>query len=359
MPYFEGLDYFKGPPTEYIIDSICPKHRVTLLLGREGKGKSKLALAMTHSVVTGQDFLSLDTQQGHVLWYNMDDVFPHDIGDRCYELGGNDKQWAKDVTWYEGDMDILANNPDTGQLFYRDIIDLANQKKSKLIVFDTFSSLLVNSNLNEMVVGETEGLMLKIKRIAKETDTAVLVLHHMPKDIEQVSGRGSTGIGAKADQIFYLDHESSMLHEVTVGVLKSRTHRVQVFPIELNEHGFSLNSDAPTGEPQGAWKGLLSQTKTQSQFTNDLELFTHNFLHTGVRGQNEHEIVAEHRWLMGFMNIPKDRITTVVDHLIKEKKLEKEAHGNNPIYTLWFDDPNEIEKAMRRKQKMKKRLTDD
>lgn len=311
---------------------------------------------MAHSVATGSQFLSLETQQGHVLWYNMDNVFPSDLGERCEELGDGNSTWVNQVTWYDGEMDITGTNIKTSTLHYKEIIDLAKENNTRLIVFDTLSALFANSNINEMYANETDPFMLILLKIARQTDACVLALHHMPKDMENQSGRGSTAIAGKADQEFYFEGKSTMLETVTIMVKKSRTHRVQIFPIEISEDGFSLNSATPTGEPQGAWKGLIKQTQTRSQLTGDIQLFKHNFLFTGFRGEVENEMMAEHKWLMSFLPISQDRINDVIEHLLDEGKLEKEPNGNNPTYTLWFDDPHEIDKAMRKKKRMKKRM---
>jgi len=212
MPYYEGDAYFTGQPTEFIIDSFCPKNRLVAINAREGAGKSKFALAMAYAVTTGTKFLSLDTQQGHVLWYNLDNVFPNDIHERCLELGKGDDTWVKDVTWFDGELNLTGNyDPKTQKAEYHRIIDKANSKGTKLIVFDTLAALLVGAKVNEMLASETEPFMLDLLKVARKTDACVVVLHHMPKDIENLSGRGSTAIAAKVDQEFIFKPGSSMM----------------------------------------------------------------------------------------------------------------------------------------------------
>jgi len=347
VPYIEGLEYFNVPETQYIIDAFCPEKRLVMLLGREGQGKSKLAFAMAHAVVTGTQFCGMDVQQGHVLWYNLDNVFPDDMKTIASDLGHGDPNWAGGITWFEGPLKIRENEGD-------DIIELAKQKNSKLIIIDTLSALFTYEEIDEMYAFQVNPIMLDLIKIARNTNSCVVVLHHMPKDSENISGRGSTAIAGKADIEIYLTPDSSIRDTIHIAIKKSRTHRVQIFPIEVTERGYSLTNQQATGEPEGAWKGLLLHTEVPTQLYNDMQTFTDIFLHAGFRA-SENQMMAEHNSIMNFFQISDERIDAVIEHLLEEGRLVK-SNAANALYKLTFDDSNEIDETQRKQKKMKKRL---
>jgi len=367
----QGLAYFSGKPRNFVIDSFCPEGSVTLINGREGTGKTKLALAMAKAVAKGDFFLGQYVDKGTVAWLNLDKVFPTDLEDRARELDPSLK-FVEKITWFEGELDLISPVQQKTGGTIEAWQELAIRLKGhKLIVIDTYSELLIAAGLDENNNTETAGLMSNVVKVARYTNAAIVVLHHMSKDPAQTSGRGATGAAAKVDQEYlltgYKDKEGkwqagNMMETLTIVVKKSRTHKIQIFPIELNALGYHLNPNMGTaGVPQGAWLGLISQRQTNlTQFQMDKKWFEQTLLSFGVRLQTN-EMSLDRRILSKVLHYSPvkaesmQRMDTVIADLKNRTRLRVQPNGNNPIYQVEFE-PSVIDAAMKRRARRKKKL---
>jgi len=335
-----GRHYFDGKSTEYIVDSFAPVNRIVLFNGREGSGKSKFALAMAHAVCAGIDFVGQHTIQGRVLWFNVDRQVPADIEARCIELGHDDDEWVDEMIWHGGDdLDLMIDGMTDR------IIELANQFEVKLIVFDTLASMFSASNLDENSAMDAEKLMQRIIKIARNTSACVYVLHHMPKNSENRSGRGSGAIAAKVDIELLFTPDSNMLGTVTIEVKKSRTHSVGIFPFRIDHTGFvPTKHDNAVDEPQGAWLGLIGNAKSKLEdISQHIKWFLSIITMGEQTGTNTYEMTHEAMMKYASPQEPSYRrsayISSVVDFLKKEGVVAvKKGNNKKPrwIYIAQF-----------------------
>ena len=252
---------------EFIIDNILPAGSVTMLHGREGTGKTRFALACAKAVATGTNFLGFHTEQGEVLYLNIDRMHKQDIKERLKELSKSDEEvaeWASNITWSEREMNFLSedlkqdkNGHACTEIQY--LINYCKARDFKLVVIDTYHRLLTSHDLDERNEGDANKICSAVRDIARETEAAVLMLHHTPVG-DDTRGRGSGASGATVDHVLSL--RGKINKKLTIVHGKTRLSCIHVYPIQITEK-FNVNEETTlnTGEPRGAWIGLINQTR--------------------------------------------------------------------------------------------------
>jgi len=335
---FQGTDYFKGDAPEFVIENFLPARRLMMISSVEGGGKTKFALTIARSVATGSPFFGFDTQQGKIAYFNMDLNDPYDIQQRCKELGDGDDSWASQVTWYDGSLNFLkpilfdddgmvqtASNGDPFLVIDQLIKDLDSYK---LVIVDTLSKLATCADLDERSEKDMGMLIEVCLRLARRTGAAVVLLHHRPKNQEVWSGRGSTAIAAGVDIDIILD--GSIMTKLEMGLRKNRVHEITgIFPIEITEQGFHVNSDHPTMEPQGAWKGMLDQIKIGKTQAETDAVWILNLMKWAGNRDNETEVMMTYQDLKKQMGpvMSVSRIKDAVRHLRHTKAIRTVKNG--------------------------------
>lgn len=355
MKTYTGTDYFQGESLDYAIDSFLPAGRLILLNAREGTGKTKIALSMAHSIATGTPFLDQPSAKGKIFWFNLDNMHPLDIAERCKELGEkttpNDPfSWCDEVTWCDEQFDLTSYMPNTATSITEYLCSLC--AGYKLIVFDTLAKLFTNSDVDEMSAKETDALMSQLVVLARKTEAAVLVLHHMPKDLENRTARGSTAIAARCDLELIVD--GSMINKTTITVKKSRIHRIHIFPVKVDVDGFLLSEEKSSDEPVGAWYGLINQKQmNMSRFDAQQKRLKRLMLYFGEMGLDNYFSMT-HNQIMEVLIVDTNKaeavkeMKQVLQHEENNGRIKRTKHGNNPIYSMQFTD-DEVTDAMIRR----------
>lgn len=184
------------PPIPWVVEPILARGCVTMLAGREGRGKSMLALALAAGVGRATNLLDIAGMpvggSGHVLYVDAENG-PHEAHRRVHGLDVE----AGSLTYVEADGFNLAQD-------LAELEQLVRQRAPKLLVLDSLRSLA--PGLDENDSQQAEAALRPVVRLTQQLQIATLILHHASR----MSGeyRGSTAIGAAVELGFTLSrHE--------------------------------------------------------------------------------------------------------------------------------------------------------
>lgn len=156
------------------------------LHAREKAGKSTLVGHACAAVSKGGDFLGQPVEPGIVLYFGFDEHIG-DLARRLVEAGA------------APDRVLIVENLPTTLMELREIVEAV---RPSLTVIDALSSMAArNGWLNdENDAAKCAPIMRELTDIARDTNTAVLLLHHATKG-QNGTYRGSTAIAAAADMV--------------------------------------------------------------------------------------------------------------------------------------------------------------
>jgi RecA-family ATPase len=180
------------PAVPWVVEPLLAQGCVTMLAGREGQGKSMLALALAAAIGHGADVAGFDCLPGRVLYVDAENG-EREAHRRVHGLG------VKPGTLVYAEADGFNLAADIPLL-----MGLVDEHRPSVVVLDSLRSLA--PGLDENDSRPAEAALRPVSRLAQEKAIPVLLLHHAGK--AGVEYRGSTAIGAAVELGFTLSrHE--------------------------------------------------------------------------------------------------------------------------------------------------------
>ena len=175
------------PPVPWVIEGLVARGMLTVLNGREGEGKSLLAMALAAGVLTGQTEAGLACERGRVMVIDAENG-EHEIHRRVRTL----ELPATDVEVFEAQGFDLRK--DSGELEAA-----IGEHRPDLLVLDSYRTLWGGEENDS---GEVAAVLDPLRNLVRRLGAGALLLHHSGK----VNGayRGSSAIGASAELGFTL-----------------------------------------------------------------------------------------------------------------------------------------------------------
>jgi RecA-family ATPase len=180
------------PPVPWVVEPLLAEACVTMLAGREGQGKSMLAMALAAAIGHGASIAGLDCREGRVLYVDAENG-EREAHRRVHGLGVKPGQ----LVYVEAVGFNLAK--DVGL-----IADLVAQHEPTVVVLDSLRSLA--PGLDENDSRPVEAALRPVSRLAQNKGIPVVLLHHAGK--LGLEYRGSTAIGAAVEIGFTLSRHS-------------------------------------------------------------------------------------------------------------------------------------------------------
>lgn len=158
-------------PLSYLVDGIIARGHLAMFGGRPKSGKSFLGLQLAQAIDTGKPFLGRNTQQGRVLYIALEDG-ERRVHQRGQLLGWRPQQAAVlfDIARFDGDG---GPGPGVAQ-----IAQLA--PTYQLVIIDTLIATL-SGRANENDNTTMGAIVNELARVAHDTNTAILLIHHTSK----------------------------------------------------------------------------------------------------------------------------------------------------------------------------------
>jgi hypothetical protein len=176
------------PPVPWVIEPLLVAGCVTMVAGREGQGKSMLALALASAIGHGASIAGLDCQAGTVVYVDAENG-EREAHRRVRGLGVK----AGTLTYVEAQGFNLAQHITL-------LEDLVAEHKPSVLILDSLRSLA--PGLDENDSKQAEAAVRPVSRLAQTQGIPVLLLHHAGKGGHEY--RGSTAIGAAVELGFTL-----------------------------------------------------------------------------------------------------------------------------------------------------------
>ena len=184
-------------PVQFVVDGLLPRG-LSIVAGKRKEGKSWLMLDLCFSVAAGEKFLDFDTEQGTVLYLDLEDpetrllqrareirdVIPSQFHEatRAGKLGAGLAEQIED---------FVHDHPDTN-----------------LVVIDTLQK--IRKPKGDTYAGDYQ-VVSSLKSLADKLEIAIVCIHHTrkmkAKDTSD-SVLGSTGLTAAADGIYVLERKA-------------------------------------------------------------------------------------------------------------------------------------------------------
>jgi hypothetical protein len=184
---FKVLDLTaEPPPVKWLVDGMICHGDIHLLIGEPGIGKSWLTMALALAIAGGSDtFLGRHvSEHGRVLY--LDEENPEDlVYSRLTKLGLNEAT-AKNIRYISNEGVNFAKHGD-------EIIEEAFDFEPELTIIDSLTRF---HNEDENNAGSMAGLFNDaIKPLARQTGSAVVLIHHVNKTDSTSSYKRSRGSG--------------------------------------------------------------------------------------------------------------------------------------------------------------------
>jgi hypothetical protein len=193
-------------PVPWIAEPLLAHGAVTMLVGREGQGKSMLALALAAAIGHGRSVAGIACRPGRVLVVDAENG-EAETHRRVRGLG------VKPGTLVYAEADGFDLRADLC-----DVEALLGEHRPDVLVLDSLRSLA--PGLEENDSGPVEAVLGPLRGLSRRHQCATLVLHHAGKASN--SYRGSTAIGAAVELGFTLAREGEDPHRRTLTCWKSR-----------------------------------------------------------------------------------------------------------------------------------------
>ncbi len=190
------------PPIDYIITNLITNSSLNVFYGQPGSKKTYSMLNMAVAVSNGKEWLNFSTKKSPVLFID--------------EESGQSRFLRR----LNETMNGLSCD-DTMQLYYtslsgfkldnkQDILNIETEitkKEIKLVIFDALADIMSGDENSKK---DIQPIMTSLRKIADNTNSAVLLIHHTNKSGKQY--RGSSAIGASADIVVQMKSTSPIVN---------------------------------------------------------------------------------------------------------------------------------------------------
>ena len=179
-------------PVEWLVDNLFPAGYVFMIYSPEGVGKTVLSFNLAIAIASGTSFLGRKTHPGTVLYCDEEnpDQYTYDILTKMCRARKIDPQSLSE-TFLMGRFALSGKKPEEWCSQLGRTIEIL---RPALMVLDTFSSILPNiENVeNDNAIMKAYLRYLRIAKIASP-ETAILILHHPPRNADRPRGAGAIG----------------------------------------------------------------------------------------------------------------------------------------------------------------------
>lgn len=180
------------PKTEYVVDEILPLGSSTLLTAREKAGKGLLTIDLCCSVALGEPFLDRAVRPGPAIYMPAEEhitLVRSRIEARLAGRRRNCPLYVLPLNGFTEDR-LKLDDPEAMERLYEMLLEF----EPGVAVVDTMREV---HDLHEDSSDEMGPLLRPFRQMAHETNTALILNHHMNKG---GTSRGSTAIRAAFDQ---------------------------------------------------------------------------------------------------------------------------------------------------------------
>lgn len=211
------------PPIEWIVDGLISAGSVNVFYGEGGSKKTWALLDMGICIARGEDWLNFKTQAGSVL------VIDEESGQRRIKLRigdvlrGHNADSSTPIHCVSLAEFDFGDPNDIGELY-----NLIINTKARLVIIDALADVMPGRDEN--AVKDVQPIFLSLRRIAEETQAAMVIIHHANKGGNY---RGSTAIKGAVDLLLSVESKTGK-NEITFKTEKARDTIASSFAASAN-----------------------------------------------------------------------------------------------------------------------------
>lgn len=218
-----------APPIEYVVDIIIAKGLI-VLSAKSKMGKSWLALQLAVAVASGEDFLGFNTQQGGVLYIDLENAESIARSRLAIILDGNDPP----------DKLTLINDYSTmNDSFMADITEyLEEHKDTSLVIVDVFQRVKKTKKANQSDYDDIYQNFTPLKELTEKYNISLILVMHNRKAVDLTDPYsnvlGSTAIMGASDEMLVI-HKKDRKDENATLSITGRTVQENEYTIHFNK----------------------------------------------------------------------------------------------------------------------------
>ena len=191
------------PKVEWLVDGVLANKGIATIYGASGSSKSFLAIDLCMNLALGNAWFEIPVITKIPVVY----VALEGFTGVAKRLQG----WCQHYKWYPNNLEItkdellLAENKSVDEFisFYK-----GREFSGGIVIIDTLNNAC--PNIDENHAGAMGGVIYNIKRIQKELDCTVLIIHHSGKN-EENGMRGSSSLKASMDSVLHVTQSKAGL----------------------------------------------------------------------------------------------------------------------------------------------------
>ncbi len=211
----------EGATIEWLVDELLQVGGVSLLSADPKAGKSVIARQLCAHIILGTPFFGRTTKQGNCHYYGIEE-HPMILA-KSFQRLGIDK---------DAPLLVHAGDPLTDENVFIEFAENVRTSRPTLAVIDTaFDLLEVESENNYR---EVKKAFKNVRKVARESGTHILLIHHNGKPQKDFRQRGnhavlgSTAISAGVDSIMIIEMDGRTRMITTSGREVNPWHRRQL-----------------------------------------------------------------------------------------------------------------------------------
>ena len=210
-------------PIDWTVEGLISAGSVNVFFGEAGCGKTWTLLDLAVCVADGAPWLGMATKQGPVLIIDEESGqrrLSRRMGDIMRGHGANDKTPILATSLAAFDM---GNKED-----YVHLYNLIISTGARLVIIDALADIMPGRDEN--AVKDTAPIFLSLRKIAEETQAAIIVIHHSNK----TGGyRGSSAIKGAIDLLLSVEKKNDS-NNLTFKTEKARDTTAGAFAATMN-----------------------------------------------------------------------------------------------------------------------------
>ena len=206
------------PPINWIVDGLISAGSVSMFFGEGGSKKTYALVDMAVCVSLGNNWLDFKTQKKHVLIIDEESGRRRIMGRLGDVLRGHNADQNAPVYCVSLAAFNLGLAADINMLH-----SLIKTSNSQLVIIDALADVMPGRDEN--AVKDTQPIFLALRRIAEDTQAAIIIIHHSNKG---GGYRGSTAMKGAVDLLLEVTSKTGS-DEITFKTEKARDTTATTF----------------------------------------------------------------------------------------------------------------------------------
>jgi DNA-binding HxlR family transcriptional regulator len=210
-------------PIEWIVDGLISAGSVNIFYGEAGSKKTWSLLDMAVCVARGDNWLNFKTKVSNVLIVDEESGRRRMMSRMGDVLRGHNADSSTPIHSVSYARFDLGKPNDVGELTY-----LITSQKMQLVIIDALADVMLGKDENS--VKDVQPIFTELRRIADDTQAAIIVIHHSNKN---GGYRGSTAIKGALDVMVSVESKSGS-DEITFKAEKNRDYKESDFTASIS-----------------------------------------------------------------------------------------------------------------------------